>query len=235
LADTLTSYAWKARGSGYANTVTKAGWKLFGDRLIESVQVLTDAKSLKENCPRWWSVMLTAGLGLGFEKTQYNALFAEAIKSNPGYTGYYCQMAYYLLPRWHGDPQDTAKFLQTAADQIGGEDGDLLYARVAWHLQGIEGNIFDDRGVSWDRAEKGFQVMQKRFPDSLYVRNGRAYIAVMGCPKTLLPQRLVNELDGKIDLGAWTSKENFKRLTKNLYPGQAVQAPALPNPLNQKS
>jgi len=219
LADTLVSYAWKARGSGYADTVTKNGWNLFGQRLTEAVQVLKDAKALKETCPRWWSVMLTTALGLGADKQTYEGLFAEAVKAEPANAGYYYQMAYYLLPRWHGKPDDTANFLQKAADQIGGDDGDLLYARAAWYLQGIEGNIFDERKLSWERADRGFQVMEKRFPGSALVRNGRAYIAVIGCPKTLLPRRLVSELDGKIDSKTWTSQENFRRLTDALFHG----------------
>ena len=219
LADALVCYAWKARGGGYAGTVTEDGWNLMGQRLNDAVQVLKEVKSTKEKCPFWWSVMLRACLGLGVEKDQYQKLFEQAIRSEPGFTGYYCQMAYYLLPRWHGEATDTANFLQRAADQIGGDDGDLLYARVAWYLQGIEGNVFDESKLSWERADKGFQVMEKMFGDSLFVRNGRAYMAVMGCPKTLLPRRLVTELDGKIDPKAWSTKENFNRLTKNLFPG----------------
>src|SRR6266850_5242281 len=185
LADTLVSYAWKARGSGYADTVTQNGWKLFEQRLTEAVQVLKNSKALKETCPRWWSIMLRTALGSGVDKPTFQTLFAEAVKAEPANAGYYLQMAYYLLPRWHGKPNDAARFLQEAADQTGGEDGDLLYARVAWYLQGIEGNIFDDRNLSWERADRGFQVLEKRFPDSPLVRNGRAYIAVIGCPKTL--------------------------------------------------
>jgi len=219
LADTLVSYAWKARGSGYANTVTENGWKLFEQRLTEALQVLKDSKALKETCPRWWSIMLRTALGSGVDQPTYQTLFAEARTAESANAGYYFQMAYYLLPRWHGNPNDTARFLQEAADQIGGDDGDLLYARVAWYLQGIEGNIFDERNLSWERADRGFQVMEKRFLGSALVRNGRAYMAVIGCSKTLLPRRLVKELDGKIHSKTWSSKENFRRLTDDLFRG----------------
>src|SRR4051812_32718033 len=50
LANTLVSYAWKARGGGYSDTVTQNGWKLFEQRLIEAMQVLKDSKALKETC-----------------------------------------------------------------------------------------------------------------------------------------------------------------------------------------
>lgn len=217
LADVLISYAWKARGSGYANTVSQNGWNLFDERLKESVQVLNDCKNFKDACPRWWSNMLRATLGLGVDRQTYQAVFNEAVKAEPANAGYYLQMAHYLLPRWHGKPNDIAAFLQKAADQIGGDDGDVLYARVAWYLQGIEGNVFDERNLSWERADHGFQVLEKRFPDSPLVQNGRAYIAVIGCPKTLLPRRLVAGLHGNIDPKTWTSRENFRRLTDDLF------------------
>jgi len=217
LADVLISYAWKARGSGYANTVSQNGWNLFRERLKESVQVLNDSKNFKETCPRWWSNMLSASLGLGVERQTYEAVFKEAVKSEPANAGYYVQMAHYLLPRWHGKPNDISVFLKNAADQIGGDDGDTLYAQVSWYLQGIEGNVFDNCNLSWERADHGFQVLEKRFPNSPLVQNGRAYIAVIGCPKTLLPRRLVAGLMGNIDPKTWTSKENFRRLTDDLF------------------
>ena len=79
--------------------------------------------------------------------------------------------------------------------------------------------IAEELGINISNTGKGFQVMEKKFPDSLFVRNGRAYMATMFCPTTLLPRRLVTELGGKIDLKAWYSIDNFKRLTDVLFPG----------------
>lgn len=216
LADALVAYGWKARGDGLANTVTETGWKLLAERLTEAVQVLKQAEALHGKCPHSWTVLLRAATGLAVEKPQYESLFHKAISFEPDYTGYYCQMTRYLLSRWYGQLGDAAGFLQKAADKIGGEDGDLFYARVTWSLRG--GNVFVEDGLSWERADRGFQVLEKRFPDSLFVRNARAYIAVMGCEKTLAPRKLVDGLHGKIDTSAWTSKENFIRLTRDLYP-----------------
>jgi hypothetical protein len=217
LANALLSYGWKARGTGYAGSVTETGWKLFHERLIEAVQVLKQNEALSEKCPYSWTVLLTAAMGLGVEKSVYDSIFQKAIASEPDCSGYYSQMAYYLLPRWHGQPGDTAAFLKKAADQAGGDKGDLLYARVSWFIEGIESNVFEEDSFSWERADRGFQLLEKQFPDSLFVQNERAYIAVMGCDKTLAPRKLVDDLHGQIDPTAWTSKENFIRLTKDLY------------------
>jgi hypothetical protein len=218
LANSLVDYGWKARGTGRADTVTETGWKLFGGRLTEAVQVLKQASALSEKCPYWWDVLFTAGRGLGVKKAEYESLFRQAIAFEPDCTDYYCRMAVYLLPRWAGKPGELAAFIQESADKLGGDDGDMLYARIVWSAQASSGNLFYEPGLSWERADKGFQVIEKRFSDSLYVQNGRAYIAVVGCDKTLAPRRLVEGLHGKIDPSTWTSKENFIELTRNLYP-----------------
>ena len=217
LADGWVDYGWAARGGGYANTVTEQGWKHFGQRLEKAARVLKEAGELKEQCPRSWVVWLTLAKGMGAEKDQFEILFQKAIEAEPAFAPYYNQKAIYLLPRWHGKPGDTADFLQSAADKLGGEEGDVLYARAAWALQGVEGNIFVDRGLTWPRVDKGFTVLEKRYPNSAYVRNGRAYLAVMGSDYKNKPRELVDRLEGKIDLVAWTSKENFLRLTKQFY------------------
>ncbi|HEY4416202.1 MAG TPA: hypothetical protein VGO57_10960 [Verrucomicrobiae bacterium] len=218
LAGTLVDYGWKARGSDYAKNVSDTGWKLLGERLSEAVQVLKQAGNLSEKCPHYWTVMLEAAMGLSANKSQYETLFQKAIASEPDFTGYYCQKAYYLSPRWGGQPGDMEVFLEGAANQVGGENGDLLYARVAWYVQLLTRDVFDDHGLSWERTDKGFEVLEKLYPNSIHVQNGRAYMAVMGCEKTLAPRRLILALHGQIDPKDWTSKENFIRLTHTYNP-----------------
>ncbi len=218
LADALVTYGWRARGSGLADTVTENGWKLFRERLAEAVRVLRQADALNQKCPHSWGVLMKAAQGLGAKKSEYEAVFQKAIAFEPDCMDYYLNKANYLLPQWHGQKGDLAEFMQKSADKFSGEEGDVFYARLAWHAQSSGGNIFVEEGISWERTERGFQVIDKRFPDSLFVQNGRAYIAVMGCEKTLAPRQLVEALHGKIDTTAWSSKENFIRLTKPLYP-----------------
>jgi hypothetical protein len=218
LADTLVAYAWKARGSGYADTVTEAGQKLMEKRLTEAVQVLQQAENLKQKCPHYWTVMMSAALGLGANNSQFETIFQKAIAYDPDFAAYYSAKAYYLTPRWYGRPGDMEAFLEKAADQVGGEDGDVLYARAAWSVQLKTRDVFDEHGLSWQRTDKGFEVIEKRFPNSPYVQNARAYMAVMGCEKTLAPRKLVTALHGQIDPKVWTSKENFIRLTERYNP-----------------
>ena len=45
-AEALVGYGWEARGGGYANTVTKEGWKLLAERLAQARGVLEEAGKL---------------------------------------------------------------------------------------------------------------------------------------------------------------------------------------------
>lgn len=59
-----TEYAWKARGSDYANKVTAEGWRLFEQRLASARDILVKARELPEKDPVWWSMMLKVALVL---------------------------------------------------------------------------------------------------------------------------------------------------------------------------
>jgi hypothetical protein len=211
LADSLVSYAWRARGGD--RTVTREGRKLFGERLKQATGVLTEARNearnLKELCPRWWSVMLQAALGLGVDQTGYDRIFNEAITIDSTYVPYYARKANYLLPRWHGRPGEWEAFIAKAADNIGGEDGDILYARVVWftHTYRMFSNIFDENHLSWPRTDRGFAALEKRYPDSLAVKSERAYLA--GLAGDAKSRTYFDALGGKIDLSVWDTKDNF--------------------------
>lgn len=217
LANFYVSYAWKARGGGWADTVTDSGWKLMHDRLTKSLRTLKDAEALQEKCPAQWSVLFSVALGMGIKNSEYDTLFERAVRSEPQYPNYYFARAYYLLPRWYGSTNDTANFMWKSADELGGDDGDLLYARMVWDLQStIGGNVFDECKLSWERTDKGFKVMEKRFPESLEVKNAYAYMALFGSTHAQPVRALLADLHGKIDLSVWDSKEHFVSLTKCL-------------------
>lgn len=209
LAEELTSYGWRARGGGYAKTVTDKGWELFRTRLAESAQVLAKARQLDEKCPRLWSAMLQVALGLAMPRADYDKLFTEAVQAYPQYTAFYTRKANYLLPRWHGKPGEWEKFLGQAADEIGGDDGDVLYARVAWNTQDSPlRNVFKESAISWERVNRGLKILESRFPQSACVRNQRAYMACLAGDRDQARSQLT-QLNGNADPSVWGSLDDF--------------------------
>jgi Domain of unknown function (DUF4034) len=209
MASFLRNYAWEARGGGYANTVSDEAWRRFSERLNQAAEVLSGAKNLNEKCPFYWSSAMGIGRGLQVTRTQFNDLFNEAIQAEPDFEDYYNLRAIFLLPRWYGDEGEWEKDLAQSADRIGGEDGDMLYAQVVWgvHHYDVSGNFFQENpGISWDRVDRGFNVIEKRFPDSLAAKNERAYLAALEGDKQKARDYFI-QTQGKVDLSIWREAE----------------------------
>ena len=72
---------------------------------IESAKgVLLYCKDRRSECPGWWTAMQTVALAEGWDWKTYSGLLDEAMKQEPTYQSFYDNAAYFLLPRWHGDP-----------------------------------------------------------------------------------------------------------------------------------
>lgn len=218
MAKNLVSFAWKARGNDYADKVSQASWKLFFQRLNEAVTTLTSAKALKEQCPVWWSALLQAELGLQVKRAQYDATFAAATQAWPGYAAFYFRRANYLLPRWNGTPGEWEKDLGNSADKIAGEEGDMLYAQVVWNMhQSISStNMFQEYQLSWNRVDRGFEAIGKRFTDSLAARNEAAHLAVLGRDNAAA-KKYFDQTAGRVDLTCWDSKDDFVHFANSIY------------------
>jgi Domain of unknown function (DUF4034) len=218
LANVLVNYAWRARGSGYANTVTDEGWRLLGERLNQAMKVLNEAESLKEQCPYYWIVKMRAALGLQMDKDQFNDIFNQAVNFAPDFEPLYLQRAIYLLPRWNGAEGELETDLEKSADRIGGDDGDMLYTQVIWgvHDRASSTNVFKENHFSWPRVDRGFAVIEKRFPDSLAAKSERAYLAAYAGDRQKTREYL-NETQGKADLAVWYYKGEYIRVANWAY------------------
>lgn len=166
----LTNYAWQARGSGYANTVTAEGWRFFHERLEQARVILDRSKNLKPSCPVLYSSMMKIALGQGWERADFDALFKEAKAFEPEYQKYDCLRAYFLLPRWHGEP---GEWETVAEGEIGrqGATGHAIYARVVTQMDEYHDNIFQESNASWRKVRKGFDDLLATYPDSKKLLN----------------------------------------------------------------
>lgn len=218
MANELVSFAWKARSGDYADKVPEASWKLFFQRLNEAVDTLDSARNFKEKCPVWWSVLLKAELGLQVQRAQYDATFNTATKAWPDYTPCYFRRAIYLLPRWYGAAGEWEKDLAMSADKIGGEDGDMLYARVVWdvHQNIYSTNIFQEYQLSWSRVNSGFGAIERHFPNSLAVKNEGARLAVLARDEQAA-KKYFDQTAGKVDMDCWDSKDDYVRFADLVY------------------
>ena len=105
---------------------------------------------------------------------------------------------------------EVARDLEKSADRIGGEAGDMLYAQVVWglHNYGSPTNVIKENSLSWERTDRGFEAILKKFPDSLPAKNEAAHLASLACDQAKA-QKYFLLTKGQVDLGQWSSKDRF--------------------------
>lgn len=93
--------AWKARGGGWAHTVTPEGWRGFEAHLSKARAALTEAWELYPNRPLAPACMITVAMGDG-DANEMRVWFDRAIAGQIDLQRAWNSMRTGLLPRWHG-------------------------------------------------------------------------------------------------------------------------------------
>jgi hypothetical protein len=176
LAESYVSYAWDARGDGFADTVSDSGWKLFAERLAKAKAILDEASASAQKCPDWYLAMQLVARGQSWDLPKATTLFEQAAAFEPGYQYYYRTYANYLLPQWSGEEGDASRFAEESANRVGGEAGDALYYLIAEKIVcGCKDQEFGH--FSWPRLQAGFAALEKKYGPSLNSVNSFALMA----------------------------------------------------------
>jgi hypothetical protein len=221
-ADFLRSYAWHARGNGYASSVSAENGQIFIERLASAQAIIDEAQKLKEKNPFWGVIALTIAMGGGAEKREFDLIVRDAHAGEPLFWGYFTKRAQSLLPRWHGAPGEWEDFAMKSAalpDGLGAE----LYARIVLALDGYYGNIFEESDASWPKTREGLEMMLKRYPASLEIANEAARLATMARDRQLA-KAMFDRLGGVCVLSAWNGPEQYLGALKWLQKSERDQA-----------
>lgn len=210
LAETIfwSSYAWKARGSGYAHKVPKEAWELFHERMAKASARLEESKALPGSCPLWHSLRIANLMEQGAQRNVIEAAYKEAVAAFPLDLQIHAQMARVYSPRWGGSVGEFDAFARRAAVITRSAEGQGLYARLYWGedcncdsaLQFSSGSTTPD----WKLMKAGFEDMLKRFPDTTWNANKFASFACRANDKkTYL--KLRGQLKGVVYESLWPS------------------------------
>jgi hypothetical protein len=186
LAAVYDNWGQKARGGGYADTVSDDGWRVYNERLAMTAKTLVDAAKLPEKSPYWFSVMFDVALAQGWEKSQAKALLDAAISFEPSYYHAYRQYANFIAPKWYGEEGDAQAFTEQISTQIGGEEGDFVYFELASTLAcgcDVEQDRAHLQSLSWPRIKSGYAAMEHLYGHSSLKTNRFAYMSVLETDK----------------------------------------------------
>ena len=120
----LTEWGWKARGEGWADTVTEEGWRLFHERLNRARDELEAAVRHNPAGARAHVGLMRVARALGLPREYLEDHFRQAVRAQPHLLPPYSEKWEYLRPRWHGDADELLTFGKECLD-TGDWDNDI--------------------------------------------------------------------------------------------------------------
>lgn len=160
---------YRARGQGYAKSVTEEGWKTFYENMVKSWEVAEPLFDQEYIPAEAYTCAIIAGKNLQWDREVINQYLRQAFEKYPTYHRTFTEEAVARLPRWGGKPGETEYLARFTADKLGGVEGDILYAQLAQHVSRFVGwdNIDIETRFSRERIMKGMLAMTKSTQNKL--------------------------------------------------------------------
>lgn len=207
----LQSGAALSRGNNWGQSVTKGGWRSMAKMLAMANTSLRAAVDIRKQCPGWYSAAQGVALLEKWPRKNYDSVVNEGVRQYPSYSVLHFARVKYLLPRWHGQPGEAEQYAAQAADKLGGEKGDMLYAQVVWALQQefSAPQVLPGTRFSYPRAKKGYTALMKRYPHSLAVASAYAELASYQGDRATARELFQNHIKNRLVLSFWGAASWF--------------------------
>ena len=211
LADALFRYAEKervkadlAREPG-SEQLKEDPWAVIQSRLHAAELALKEASELPTQCPHWYFVKQEMG-GHPDQK-----LLEQALAFEPGYYPFYRMQAMLLLVAGTGDFLTAEpKFAEEVSSQAKGEDGEVIYYQIAAALNGSsETRQWPTVEFSWEKVQKGFEGLEKKYGTSVFLQNQFALLAVRAHKHASAAEQFLR-IGQNWDEQTWGSREYFE-------------------------
>jgi hypothetical protein len=220
------SWAWSARGTGGANSVSPQAWALFGHRAALAAAGLEDVRERASSNPVWYQLSLNVGADRSVDVEKLRAIFNAGAKKVPGYLPLYNAMLRVLMPRWFGSYEKVDRFIEEVTDRPGHAERDVvLYAQLYWSYDSLERddiNIFNDALAVWPLMKHGFRQMAKRYPTSDVVLNAFVKFACAGEDRQTY-RELRHLIEHRRAASVWSDTMSVESCDKQLPPVTAVE------------
>lgn len=164
-------YAWKARGGGYASTVSSEGWQLFRDRLAKAEAALDAPQLAGTQCPAPDTERIELMIDQGADETRLASVYTEAVRKYPEYHPLYFSMARQYQPKWGGSAAQYETFASGVAKLTKNFEGMGMYARLYWLVDYNSGLPFRNQPQTapyWDKLRAGFDDLMRLYPSSIH-------------------------------------------------------------------
>jgi len=199
-------YAWNARGSGFASSVTPEGWKLFRERLERAEATLINTKTYSSQIPDWYVEMIIVQSALDRPEEERDKTFIEGTQKFKTFYPIYFTMLNYLSPKWGGSWETVDNLVTWTVEHTQTIEGNSMYARLYWAASGglPQGDqLFKNTRAKWKLMKKGFEDLMRRHPKSNWNLNNFAKFACQaGDKSTFLSLR--KQIGANVINAAWS-------------------------------
>ncbi len=227
LASLYGSYAWLARGGGYAKDVTEQGWKDFQTYTRKKHQLLVDATQSNVADPSLFALLCLSARDVGLLRDEATKYFEAGVAIDRDYDDLYVSYANWLLPQWGAKKGELKAFAERAATMVSKSRADLIYAKIAWVGKWSNPYIFvDDWSFSWERMRNGIAVMLREYPESSMLNHFAAWAACAQGDRVFaknLFSKLAYGLDGDSE-EIWGTKPKYFESCRSWAIGAAPTA-----------
>jgi hypothetical protein len=149
----LINYAWDARGTGWSNSVTDEGAKLFAQRISDASDTLQAAWASDPQAFGAWaaSSMITVCMAQGAPDQTRELWFKRALESNPD-NSYACSVELNAIdPRWIGDTGIDKLGQLGRMCELSGNDGAGITLIAASAQRALAGSTVYSDGLHYNR------------------------------------------------------------------------------------
>jgi tetratricopeptide (TPR) repeat protein len=211
-------YAWHARGTGWANTVTKEGHRLYRERLLLAKEYLEKAYALDQSDPIVPSELITVARGLGLPREEMEKQFERAIQADRSeYSAYGCKLNY-LMPKWYGSKDSMFNFAREAARNAPrGSLIPLVLADAHWEMfyRSKDQAFYFKDPETWREVKNVYTTVSESFPDSKAIHNWFALSAYLAGDNEIAKRELTRVGNDWLE-DAWGDKKYFDDVRKKL-------------------
>lgn len=226
----FTDWAYAARGTGGANTISTQNMALFAFRAEMAAAALSELKDRAAKYPLWYTLSMDVGVAQANDKEkakeQLRPLFDHGVKIAPNYRALYGRMLHALMPRWFGSYEEVDQFVNAIYGQTAPVRGYERYAQLYSMYARMEGDdldLFRDTPAFWSGMRSGFYGLVKRYPKSDAVLNSFANFACRAGDKAEY-NRLRKDIERRYSATAWSTKYSMEACDKQLGDGGEFHA-----------
>ncbi len=214
MARTHIDYGWHARGSGYCNTVSDEGWRVFNLRLSKARALLIRAQAKKIKDPDVYSTLIMVSKGLGDFREVAPAMFEKGIEIEKTYCPLYKEMAKGLMLRWYGEKGDLERFAERAVYLTQDQEGISFYSRLAGIAFRYFGHgkykEFESRySFPYEKIKGSYMDIIDRFPHTRFYRSEFCLYAYCNNDKEMA-RKLLKKIGNRPNLSAFGSRKTFE-------------------------